>query len=1284
MGKPAARLGDTTSHGSPLLGAPCPTVLIGGKPAWRIGDQHTCPIPNAPPPAGPGTPHGPGVTTPVPDGGSGICLIGGKPAARVGDIVMEPGAIVPLPPPNNIVVGEFTVLIGMGGAAAPGGGPCPQSVVNTCGDPVDVVTGEVIIDQLDFVFPGYFPLAFTRMYRSKSSYVGPLGLGWSHAFDQAIIENDKNLFLRSSTGQMIPLPSVGIGDTSFNPDHKIKVYRPDQNSILLMEGRRRSLFRRNPLNLQTFLLNAIIDAYDNQIQFHYDRKGRLVELKDTTGRIFTLSYDGSRLRSVNGKAPGTTSVREHIKYYYQGNLLKAVEDSLGFQRQFEYDNDRLVCHRTVLGYGIYYHYNSKGACVRTWGEDSFLHRILHYDPQHRRTLTFDSLGRHTLYTYNEIGVVTDIEDVARGIRSTIYDNNYNRIGLVDEKRTQTYHAYDEYGREVTSIDPNGNVYVQEYDQWDRPIAAIYPNGVRWEFEYDERGSLITSRGPNKVVVSYTYDKRGQLIREEGPAGVRHLKYDAHANVMEAVEGDETRQHYQYDAWGRLILATTSGESRVALEYDELDRVVSIDQDDRTQYQFAYDAMGNLLYEEDALGQHTDFQYNGWGYVVRRIDPTITLPNGQQVRPTVDLTWDTEGNLIRIDGPGDAMWQLCYDKTNRLIEVNQPGNRRSKYSLDLTGNRILERFPDGSEIAFEYDDSDQLVQKKFSDGTEISYDYDEMSRLVKISSGDSQATFEWDDNDLLSSEAMDEAAYRYIRDAAGELIGQEYPSGDIVHYKIGANARIEAVVLPNSQEIRFGYNNKGDVQEIVFPNGIIERFRFDPGRKRLTKHVERGSKRLIRKEIQFDDVDRVSKVSDSIRGESFYAYDTRDLLLEEGHRNNHSERVLQYMYDLRGNAIRRNNTPFSIGAGSEVLHDGRFQYTYDANGQLIARTGINGQTTSYSYDPEGLLTEIQHPDGTFTRYDYDLLGRRVAKDHSGHRVEFSWDGDLLAEERHLRSGVTRRFIYIPDSEIPLAHIETIASEEISEPRIVFYHTDLLGTPTELSDNHGEFAVLPLFSPEDTSQPSNLRLSSPLRFPGQYFDSETGLHYNGQRYYDPFLERYITPDPIPIFGGANPYAYGVNRVNWIDPLGLWPETPAELLRSLKRYRRGCHIRGRIPWDRSRWLRSFNRLKSNHIHGNNIEAIHRRLHGNNPKPRGIPTSRGMRYPDAFDGSSYHEVKSGYAKLCPFYEAQIEKDVEVMKSTGRNVEWHLYDGYAQKLLDRLKGAGIKAFDRAGRLLNP
>jgi RHS repeat-associated protein len=60
---------------------------------------------------------------------------------------------------------------------------------------------------------------------------------------------------------------------------------------------------------------------------------------------------------------------------------------------------------------------------------------------------------------------------------------------------------------------------------------------------------------------------------------------------------------------------------------------------------------------------------------------------------------------------------------------------------------------------------------------------------------------------------------------------------------------------------------------------------------------------------------------------------------------------------------------------------------------------------------------------------------------------------------------------------------------------------------------------------------------LRFPGQYYDRETGLHYNYHRYYDPDTGRYLTPDPIGLAGGMNLYVYvDGNPVNWSDPLGL----------------------------------------------------------------------------------------------------------------------------------------------------
>jgi uncharacterized Zn-binding protein involved in type VI secretion len=99
MGQPAARIGDLTSHGTPLGPGPgAPTVLIGGMPAWRAGsDTHVCPHVDPP-----GKPHVGGVV----GVGSVTVMIGGLPAARQGDTVIEASA------PNAIALGALTVMIG--------------------------------------------------------------------------------------------------------------------------------------------------------------------------------------------------------------------------------------------------------------------------------------------------------------------------------------------------------------------------------------------------------------------------------------------------------------------------------------------------------------------------------------------------------------------------------------------------------------------------------------------------------------------------------------------------------------------------------------------------------------------------------------------------------------------------------------------------------------------------------------------------------------------------------------------------------------------------------------------------------------------------------------------------------------------------------------------------------------------------------------------------------------------------------------------------------------------
>lgn len=96
MGKPAARMGDQTAHGGVIVGG-FPTVLIGGKPAARISDMHTCPMVTGV------VPH---VGGPILPSGAVLVMIGGLPAATVGNMCTCVG------PPDSIIVGCPTVLIG--------------------------------------------------------------------------------------------------------------------------------------------------------------------------------------------------------------------------------------------------------------------------------------------------------------------------------------------------------------------------------------------------------------------------------------------------------------------------------------------------------------------------------------------------------------------------------------------------------------------------------------------------------------------------------------------------------------------------------------------------------------------------------------------------------------------------------------------------------------------------------------------------------------------------------------------------------------------------------------------------------------------------------------------------------------------------------------------------------------------------------------------------------------------------------------------------------------------
>jgi RHS repeat-associated protein len=103
---------------------------------------------------------------------------------------------------------------------------------------------------------------------------------------------------------------------------------------------------------------------------------------------------------------------------------------------------------------------------------------------------------------------------------------------------------------------------------------------------------------------------------------------------------------------------------------------------------------------------------------------------------------------------------------------------------------------------------------------------------------------------------------------------------------------------------------------------------------------------------------------------------------------------------------------------------------------------------------------------------------------------------------------------------------------------YYGNDKLGTPQIMTDSTNTVVWEADYKPFGEADVNpNSSVVNNFRFPGQYYDVETGLHYNYNRYYDPSTGRYLTPDPIGLRGGLNLFAYVLNNpVNMIDPEGL----------------------------------------------------------------------------------------------------------------------------------------------------
>ena len=249
---------------------------------------------------------------------------------------------------------------------------------------------------------------------------------------------------------------------------------------------------------------------------------------------------------------------------------------------------------------------------------------------------------------------------------------------------------------------------------------------------------------------------------------------------------------------------------------------------------------------------------------------------------------------------------------------------------------------------------------------------------------------------------------------------------------------------------------------------------------------------------------------------------------------------EFRYDAAANRLNFNTSQFDQVKDNRIKKWRDQEYAYDAWGNLIEKRSGLSKLQTFTYDCENRLVRAEtmvnsrvHSVGT---YRYDSLGRRIGKTSEiGGQTEhkqFLWQGlRMLREETPWQSSL---YIYEPGSYAPLARVDQNEGEP--DQKLYYFHTDQIGTPLEMTDVDGQIvwqATYKAWGEVETLPVSEVEQN--LRFQGQYFDDETGLHYNTFRYYDPEVGRFLSQDPIGLLGGKNLYQYTPNPTQWIDPLG-----------------------------------------------------------------------------------------------------------------------------------------------------
>jgi RHS repeat-associated protein len=922
---------------------------------------------------------------------------------------------------------------------------------------------------------------------------------------------------------------------------------------------------------------------------------RVLSSTTTSGVLSAFAYDAVgyptrvHAKALDGSAPDRVTC---TKYGLTGRLLETIEPG-GARVRYAYDGEGRLTSVQAGTWPIAAEEHWDPDCaVATPGPGDFTGGVVRattYDLDGRPVLIVDSAGDSTSIQYDgfgraavithptgaserlgydEIGNVTWHATYALALAGTTYHPpQWGDAGLLEAKQTffdamsrpfredrwhfdDTGHAigagietstvdYETSARRITVTDPAGWQTVHEVDGAGRPVGRVLPTGD---------------------VATVTYADSGRTVSEAwtAPTADGFLSQDVQLNARGAplaiVTHDtgepQVLRSWTYDAEGR---AKKSLETATGLGWDR-----------------AYDAFGELLSEN-------------------------TFADGDDGDELVTYNWDPAGRLLSrssaIDGP-TATTSYAYDILGRATRVESPGDKVE--TLTYYGASSLVSFRiDPRSVIFKNTYQGGLLTKvdaipELGDYApqSLSYGYDALGRMLLAthsgaslsSTADDVVThLRWDSlGDRISewnSIAGSGLGVSHTYDGRGLAMQSSLAQIPVARTFDGLGRLVDLKVSSESTPAaHFDYAGLGGPIERRYGNGIGTSFHYDElGRVSSIEDVTSGGATLAQWKwsIPMDGIPRVASFSRGASEQqySFYMVDAMERVVGERHGATSSPSldigartpsaaanlaVEPYMqdgdwraYDYDGRANWRERASGDSHLKVEPVADEFDAYVefgddtpkYDARGALLM-----GDGTVFSYDALGNLVSTQR-DGANRAYEYDALGRRVREtdqgSHPSPTVLYAYDGPSRAvritdgkadvildgdglDEHLVRIGTSGRLYFHGDRS-----------------RSVYMVTNPNGSPAEFYD-YTAYGDVTLRGPQGQRLATSA-VNNQFGYQGQPFDLDFGLVDMRNRQYDPNWGRFVSPDPLGIAGGSNPYAFvGGAVLNHWDPHGLSSHT------------------------------------------------------------------------------------------------------------------------------------------------